>query len=107
MKLTDIGVVTAVVVIIITAIVLINRTTPNTTTTTNEQVTQTASPTTIGATTAATACIVTISGSKYDVTPLRSTHSGGDIFQCGTDMTVMYQQQHGSNLRMIQPYLIQ
>jgi hypothetical protein len=39
-------------------------------------------------------CIVTIEGNRYDVTPLKSTHSGGDIFVCGTDMTATFFTQH-------------
>ncbi len=51
-------------------------------------------------------CIVTISGKKYDVTTLRQTHSGGDIFTCGTDMTAKYQGQHGTNMIKMNKYLI-
>ncbi|MEI6728863.1 MAG: hypothetical protein WCK98_04435 [bacterium] len=51
-------------------------------------------------------CIVTISGNTYDVTSLRNTHSGGNIFACGTDMTGTYQGKHGSNLALIQRYLV-
>ncbi len=43
-------------------------------------------------------CIVVISGSRYDVTQLRQTHSGGDIFQCGTDMTQIFFSQHNQQL---------
>lgn len=39
-------------------------------------------------------CLVQISGNTYDVTALKSTHSGGDIFQCSTDMTSIYFSQH-------------
>jgi len=59
-------------------------------------------------------CIVTISGSKYDVTQLAFGHSGprgssktdGGFFKCGTDMTTEYVSKHGNNLRLIAPYLI-
>jgi len=51
-------------------------------------------------------CIITIDGSKYDVTTLRSTHTGGDVFQCGTDMSAVFHGQHGNNLRLIQKYLV-
>lgn len=50
-------------------------------------------------------CLITIQGKQYNVTSLRSRHSGGDIFKCGTDMTAIYQNQHGSSLSQIQPYL--
>jgi len=39
-------------------------------------------------------CLVTLFGIQYDVSPLRSTHGGGDIFVCNTDMTVTFQSQH-------------
>jgi cytochrome b involved in lipid metabolism len=50
-------------------------------------------------------CLVTISGQKYDVTKLASTHSGGNIFKCGTDMTSIYNVQHGSGLSRMNQYL--
>lgn len=43
-------------------------------------------------------CIVTISGARYDVEPLRGPHPGGDIFKCGTDMTKTFFSQHGQKL---------
>lgn len=39
-------------------------------------------------------CIITVSGGQYDVTDFRNIHSGGDIFQCGTDMTSIFLSQH-------------
>ncbi|MCX6730628.1 MAG: hypothetical protein NTZ55_02165 [Candidatus Roizmanbacteria bacterium] len=51
-------------------------------------------------------CSVTLFGKQYDVTNLRSTHSGGNIFNCGTDMTAIYQGRHGSDLSRMQQYLI-
>lgn len=51
-------------------------------------------------------CIISVSGQQYNVTTLRSTHSGGDIFQCGTDMTIIYQNKHGSGFSLIQKYLL-
>lgn len=39
-------------------------------------------------------CIIYISGTRYDVTDFRNIHSGGDIFQCGTDMTDIFRNQH-------------
>lgn len=44
--------------------------------------------------TVSNACIVTIEGQKYDVTTLRRTHSGGDVFVCNTDMTNTFFSQH-------------
>ena len=52
-------------------------------------------------------CIITIDGQKYDVESLRNTHTGGDIFQCGTDMSAVFHKQHDDNLQMIQKYLVQ
>lgn len=43
-------------------------------------------------------CIVTIKGLKYDVTRLRSSHSGGDVFNCGTDMTSTFFSQHDQKM---------
>jgi hypothetical protein len=51
-------------------------------------------------------CIITIDGQRYDVQPLRNSHSGGDVFQCGTDMSAIFHDQHGNRLKMILPYLI-
>lgn len=39
-------------------------------------------------------CLVTIDGMKYNVAELRKTHSGGDVFQCGTDMTQIFYSRH-------------
>lgn len=52
------------------------------------------------------ACLITLWGQQYDVTSLRDTHSGGDVFVCGTDMTAVYQSQHGTNLSRMQSYLV-
>jgi hypothetical protein len=51
-------------------------------------------------------CIVTVFSKKYDVTELRGTHPGGDIYQCGVDMSAMYGGQHGSNVERLEPYLV-
>lgn len=50
-------------------------------------------------------CLVTISGQKYDVTKLASTHSGGNIFKCGTDMTAIYNVEHGTSMSRMNKYL--
>lgn len=52
------------------------------------------------------ACIVTLFGNRYDVTKLRSSHPGGDVFACGTDQTELYRSQHGTNLNQMKRYLI-
>lgn len=51
-------------------------------------------------------CIVTISGQLFDVTTLRNTHSGGDVFKCGTDMTAIYQSKHGTSLSRMAKYAV-
>ncbi|MCA9375056.1 hypothetical protein KC622_01855 [Candidatus Dojkabacteria bacterium] len=53
-------------------------------------------------------CIITIQGHQYDVTQLRRTHSGGDIFICGTDMTQTFFSMHNSQLLngQMQRYLV-
>jgi hypothetical protein len=51
-------------------------------------------------------CLITLFGQQYDVTSLRSTHSGGDVFACGTDMSAVYQGQHGTSLARMAPYLV-
>jgi len=55
---------------------------------------------------AVTSCIITVSGNKYDVTTLKNSHTGGDVFVCGTDQTALYQGQHGSSLDRIKPFLV-
>jgi hypothetical protein len=67
--------------------------------------TQTAKTSTQGTSTAG-ACIITVFGLQYDVTPLRSTHSGGDVFVCGGDNTAIYQSAHGSDVSRLQKYLV-
>jgi hypothetical protein len=54
----------------------------------------------------ANACIIMLFGKQYDVAPLRSTHPGGDVFTCNTDMSMVYQKQHGTDVSRMQPYLI-
>ncbi len=49
-------------------------------------------------------CIITLFGKSYDISSLRSTHSGGDVFTCGADMTSKYQGKHGSSVSMMSRY---
>ncbi len=51
-------------------------------------------------------CIITLFGLQYDVTTLMNTHSGGNVFVCGTDMTAVYQGQHGTNVSRMAAYLV-
>ncbi len=53
-----------------------------------------------------TRCIITVNSNKYDVTELQKTHSGGNIFRCGEDMTRDFNRQHGMYFNKIKPYLI-
>lgn len=39
-------------------------------------------------------CLITLSGGQYDVTEFRHIHSGGDVFNCGTDMTDVFLSRH-------------
>lgn len=58
-------------------------------------------------TTPDTRCIILIDGRKYDVTSFRSKHSGGDIFQCGTDMSAVFHGRHAqSYLEMMAQYAL-
>jgi hypothetical protein len=50
-------------------------------------------------------CIITLRGSQYDITVFRTVHSGGDIFQCGTDMTAQFDSRHGDReFQILQQY---
>jgi heme/copper-type cytochrome/quinol oxidase subunit 2 len=51
-------------------------------------------------------CIITVDGKKYDVEPLRTTHPGGDIYKCGTDMSDVYRGKHGTSVQRIEKYLV-
>lgn len=39
-------------------------------------------------------CIIFVGGVRYNVTEFRNSHGGGDIFQCGTDMTDIFKNNH-------------
>ncbi len=43
-------------------------------------------------------CIITLDGSSYNVTNLQRTHSGGDIFNCGSDMSATFWGKHGQSI---------
>jgi cytochrome b involved in lipid metabolism len=51
-------------------------------------------------------CLITIQDQLYDVQSLRSIHPGGDIYNCGTDMTQMFLGQHGSDFARIEEYKV-
>jgi cytochrome b involved in lipid metabolism len=44
------------------------------------------------------ACVVMVSGKKYDVSQLRNTHSGGNVFVCNTDMTNTFFSKHNQQM---------
>lgn len=69
----------------------------------------------IKTTQAAAPCIVTIFGKQYDVAPLGIQHpgpkgttlidlGGSTFFQCGSDMTSVYQSQHGTDVSRMAAY---
>ncbi len=43
-------------------------------------------------------CIITLDGASYNVTNLQKTHSGGDIFNCGSDMSATFWGKHGQGI---------
>lgn len=52
-------------------------------------------------------CVIQIDGVSYEITSLRKTHSGGDVFQCGTDMSALFWKKHDSQiLKIMQQYKI-
>lgn len=52
-------------------------------------------------------CIITVHGTRYNVTEFRSFHSGGDIFTCGADMTGVFDSQHSmGTLRKMSSYIV-
>lgn len=54
-----------------------------------------------------TRCLITVNGQTYDVTDFRNQHSGGDIFDCGDDMTATFNGEHGMDYERIRPYLVE
>jgi hypothetical protein len=47
----------------------------------------TAKPTPTPTPAAASGCVVTVDGASYNITSLVKSHSGGNVFKCGTDMS--------------------
>lgn len=43
-------------------------------------------------------CIITLDGGSYNVTSLQKSHSGGDIFNCGSDMSATFWGKHGQGI---------
>lgn len=76
--------------------IVTNNTAPNVQgTSTVQTVATTAPPPTQ---TTVSGCIITIDGGSYNVTSLRSSHSGGDIFNCGSDMSATFWGKHGQSI---------
>ncbi len=52
-------------------------------------------------------CIISVDGQKYDVTVFKNRHSGGDMFECGQDMSQTFHNQHNQDyLRLMTRYRI-
>jgi len=51
-------------------------------------------------------CIISLFGVQYDITSLLTTHSGGNVFKCGTDMTALYSSKHGTSVARMQKYIL-
>lgn len=49
-------------------------------------------------------CWVILFSKVYDITPLVTTHSGGNVFLCGEDNTNIYQSQHGTGMSRMNSY---
>ena len=52
-------------------------------------------------------CVIQIDGVKYEITSLVRTHSGGNVFTCGTDMSAIFWSRHNARiLQMMGQYKI-
>lgn len=52
-------------------------------------------------------CVIKIDGVSYEITALRKSHSGGDIFTCNTDMSAIFWGRHNQKiLQKMQAYRI-
>lgn len=82
--------------------------TPEKVTTAVAEATATRSPTTTKpAPTVEQRCVIVVDGKKYDVSSFRNQHSGGDVFDCGTDMSNIFHQQHSNSfLKTMEQYRI-
>lgn len=49
-------------------------------------------------------CLITINGEIYNVESLRSTHPGGDIYICDSDMTETFNSKHGIDYTRLSGY---
>lgn len=52
-------------------------------------------------------CVIQIDDVKYEISALQRTHSGGNVFTCGTDMSAIFWGRHNQKiLQMMQKYRI-
>lgn len=52
-------------------------------------------------------CIIQIDGVRYEISSLQRTHSGGNVFTCGSDMSAIFWGRHNQNIwQMMQRYRI-
>jgi len=52
-------------------------------------------------------CLIQIDGVKYEITSLQRSHSGGNVFTCGTDMSAIFWGKHNAKiLQMMAKYKI-
>jgi len=45
-----------------------------------------------------TGCVIKIDGVSYEITALRRSHSGGDIFTCNSDMSAIFWGKHNAKI---------
>lgn len=83
-----------------------NNTNTNTSSQSNNQSTSNNSSTNTSNSSDEERCIITVNGSKYDLTEFRKMHEGGDIFVCGTDMTARFRGEHGGDYARLEPYRV-
>lgn len=50
-------------------------------------------------------CLITVNGQTYNVEALRTTHPGGDIYVCDSDMTETFNSKHGTDYARLNQYL--
>lgn len=49
-------------------------------------------------------CFITLNGKRYDVSEFRNEHEGGNIFNCGTDMTQEFKGEHKNDFARADEY---
>ena len=83
---------------------------PTNSATTAPKIVPTVAPTTtptIAPTQKPSGCVIQIDGVKYEITALTRSHSGGNVFTCGTDMSAIFWGRHNARiLQMMAQYKI-